>query len=52
MTCLLITSTSQKMTVSLAHAPRQVDAPLSKTAQEVLDLLHPKVPMTRSVQIV
>ncbi|MEL6570646.1 MAG: hypothetical protein AAFQ64_03245 [Pseudomonadota bacterium] len=52
MTCLLITSASQKMTLSLAHTPRHEDAPLSKTAQQVIDVLHPKVPVTGPVQIV
>ena len=44
MTCLFITSASQKVTLSLAHSPREViDGPLSKTAQDVVEALQPKV---------
>lgn len=52
MTCLFITSASQKVTVSLAQTPRRDDVPLSKTARQVMEILQPKVPVTHPFQVV
>ena len=53
MTCLFITSASQKVTVSLAHPQRPAtNTPLSKTAQNVVEALQPKVARAQVLQIV